>query len=147
MPSIITGDLLNTDKAQDEKSARRAVNRFLNDLNERVHPETNAIIVTLRNHLFAQKAETIVKTLSPEIKNRKPEAAITLGARHYGIERALKEEDKERVWLIDKLLSVPGLKKTREKIATIARFDFNKEKDKWELTERFKDPHLAKIEK
>ncbi len=146
-PSIITGNLLSTDRVDDEQSARRDVDRFLNDLNERAHPETNAIIATMRNNLFAQKAETIAGKLSPEIKNRKPEVAITLGARHHGIEDALSKKDEERAGLIDKILSVPGLKDTREKIATIARFDFNREKNKWEMTDRFKDPHLAKIEK
>lgn len=118
----------------DEKSISRNIARFLSDLNERIHPETNFLIVTLRNSLFAQKLETIAERLGSEIKDRKPEVAITIGGRHHGIEKALKKEDKRRVWLINKLLSVPGLKKTREKIATIARFDFNKEKNMWEMT-------------
>lgn len=129
----------------DKKSFSRAVERFLGDLNERIHPETNTILVTLRNNLMAQKLKTVSEKL--EIQNRKPEVGISIGEYHHGIEKALKKDDEERVKLVDKLLNVPGLKKTREKIATIAKFDFNKEEDKWELTDRFKDPHLAKIEK
>ncbi len=146
-PAGIIRGLFGEDFIVGEKSASRAVEKFLDDLNERIHPETNAIIQTLRNSLLAQKAKTIAERLGLEIKGRKPEIALTVGAAHHGIEKALLKEDEERVWLIDKLLSVPGLKNTREKIATIARFDFNKEKDKWELTDQSKDPHLAKIEK
>lgn len=129
----------------DEKSAGRAIEKFLTDLNERTHPETNAILLTLRNYVMAQKLKTIAEKLG--IKNRKPEVAIAIGKRHSGIEKALEKEDEERVRLVNKLLSIPGLKKTRENIATIAQFDFNEKENKWELTDQFKDPYLSKIEK
>lgn len=145
LPGGVIRYLFEEEGILDEKSASRAVERFLWDLNEKIHPETKAIIVTLRNHLMAQKMKTISERL--EIQNRKPEVTTVVGAFHHGIEEALEEDDEERVKLVDKLLSVPGLEKTREKIATIARLDFNKEKDGWELTEQFKDPHLLKIEK
>lgn len=146
-PNLIINNLLSIGEVPDEKSARRAVDRFLNDLDETAHPEKNSIIVTLRNHLFAQKAETIAKTLSPEIKTEKPEIAITLGARHHGIEGAFSKKDEERAWLIDVISSVPGMEKTREKIATVARFDFNEKENKWEMTERFEDELLTGIKK
>ncbi len=131
----------------DEKSISRAIERFLGNLNEKIHPETHFILATLRNSLFAQKMKTIAESL--KIQNRKPEIAVTLGAGHHGIEKALLKDDEKRVGLIKKLLSVPapGLKKIRESIATIAWFDFNKEKGWWELTKQFKDPNLSKIEK
>lgn len=73
--------------------------------------------------------------------------AIVVGAGHTGIEKVLGKEDKERVRLIDRLLNVPGLGKAREKIATIARCDFDKNQNKWLVTEIFEDPYLAPLEK
>lgn len=99
----------------------------------------------LRDYLFAQKLKTIAERL--ETQKRKPEIAIVIGAGHTGIEEALKKSNEERVKLIDNRSDDPDLREAREKIATIARFDFNEKEGKWELTDRFKDPHLAKIEK
>lgn len=129
----------------NEFDASQAVSRFLNDLDERMHPETNAILLTLRNHLFAQKLKTIANTMTSYTRG-KPEVGIVIGARHTGIEAALQKEDKGRVELVDRLLHIPGLGGIREKIATIARMDFDKDKGRWVVTAITKDPHLAPLE-
>lgn len=143
MPGLIlSASQVQTTK--DEHSASRAVNRFLTDLEERIHPETEAIVMTLRNHLFAQKLKTIADMMSSHTEG-KPEVGIVIGARHTGIEAALQKEDQERVELINRLLHLPGLEETRAKIATIARMDFDEDQHVW-VASIFKDPHLAPLE-
>ncbi|QQG46485.1 MAG: hypothetical protein HYY55_01420 [Candidatus Niyogibacteria bacterium] len=136
-------------KRVDEQSATRAVSRFLMDLNERIHPETEKIILTLRNHLAAKKMRAIAGHLRAESGevSEKPELAAIFGAAHHGIERALQKEDKELMRIIEKILQQPGLEEARKKIAKIARLDFNEREDRWKTTEIFDDPDLAKIQK
>lgn len=128
----------------DEESMRQKFAKSVIESGEKIHPERDAIILTLRNHLMAQKMKTIAKTLIN--KNEKPEVAILIGAGHTGIEKALEKEDKERIELVNKLLKIPGLKKTKEKIATIARLDFDEKEGRWKAT-ILKDPKLTEIEK
>lgn len=131
-----------------KKNAIGKTTSFLDDVNDAIHPETrHEIIRILRNHLFAEKADTVARKLALEIQNRKPEITITVGSNHYGIEKAFFKKDEERARLINEILSSSGSKGMREKIATIARFDYNKKENKWEMTDRFKDKLLAGIEK
>lgn len=136
---------LLVNSAADYNSKLRAVNRFFSSLNEKVHPETNAIVVTLRNHIIVQKLHTIAQRLKEGV-NKKPEIALIFGAGHTGIENALEKDDKDRVEIIDRLLEFPGAGDMRRRLANIARFDFDKKSDKWKLTEIFKDPVLAPLE-
>lgn len=122
-----------------------AAARFLFNFNERFHPETGFAVLILRNHLMAQKLTTIAKSIS-DFKGEKPEIGIVVGAYHVGIEKALRKSNEERIKSIDRILHFPGLKEAREKIAFIARLDFNKEQNKWVATEIFKDSYLATIE-
>lgn len=126
----------------EEKSAIRAVNRFLNDIDERVHPETQAIILTLRNYLMAQKMKTVAEQFFQ--KDKKADVAMIVGSGHSGIEKALQKDDPERIEVIHKLLKTPGLSKARKQIATIARFDFDDANNKWKTT-LFEDPRLTSI--
>lgn len=98
------------------------------------HPETVAIILTLRNHIWAQKLETITKTLSTK---RKPIIALIIGKGHTGVERALAKDEEERLEIIRTLMLGS---KTKEE-ATIARFDFIN--GRWE-TQIFFDPEMIK---
>ncbi len=127
------------------QSKSENLNRFLTELNEKIHPEIYAIILTLRNYLLAQKMETIAQTLKK--KNKKPEIAIVVGASHYGIEKALQKEKNKRIELINFLTKLPGLEESRKRIATIARFDFDEKEKNWKVTQIFKDPLLVPLEK
>jgi len=137
--------LFSKGKPVDERSQTRAITRFLTELNEGIHPEVNAIILTLRNYLMAQKLVTIARKLSGE-KNIKKEIAIVVGAAHSGIEKSLTKKDEERESLIKKLLAVPGLEEARKRIAAITRMDFDEKQNRWVATEIFKDPLLASLE-
>jgi hypothetical protein len=129
----------------EEDTLTSKINRFLINLNEKIHPETHMVILTLRNLIMAQKLTTIAKELQQKI-GKKPEIGIVVGARHIGIEDALKMSKKERMEIIKRILNIPALEKLREGIATIARFDYKHEKGQWELTEFYKDPNLLELE-
>lgn len=79
--------------------------------------------------------------------SHKPEIALVVGSAHSGIETALQKEAKERKRIISTLFKVPGMGKAKKHIASIARFDFNNDKKKWEVTEIFKDPNLVLLER
>jgi hypothetical protein len=129
----------------DEKTAIRKINRFLINLNEKSHPEVYTVVLTLRNLIMAQKLITIAKEIHNEI-DEKPEIGVVVGGGHIGIERALKLTTKERMNTIGKILSIPGLKGLRENVAAIARFDYDPQIGKWQLTKFYKDPSLLNLE-
>lgn len=140
--------LLQRGKVIDERSKRRMIHRFFLDLNQRIHPETEIILHTLRNDVIAQKLTTIAQTQFPNLA-RKPDIALTIGAGHIGIEHSFQKESEGRVELIRKLLRIPGLEEARKRVAAIARIDYEGEEDnktKWNV-KIFKDPHLAPLEK
>jgi len=133
----------------DESSKARRIFRIIEALNEKIHPETHLIIITLRNIILAQKLHTIAEELSEEIR-RIPEVAIAVGASHIGIEEALKKTNEERKRIIERILGFPGIEKLAgkiEEISTIARFDFDRNSGRWKLTKIFQDPILDVIEK
>jgi hypothetical protein len=114
---------------------------------EKTYLETEIILLTLRNHIMAQKLITVANKLNDELK-RKPEIGSIIGAAHIGIEASLKKEDKDRILIIEKILSLtkPFLDDDLYKrLTTIARFDFKE--GKWVVSEIFEDPLLAKLEK
>lgn len=131
------------DRKTDETSAKRIIQRVVTDLNEMAHPETHALLLTLRNYLWAQKLKTIAADTL--VVDRKPEIAMVVGALHHGLESALQKDDEQRTRLIDTLLSVPGLEEARRKVANIARLDFDASSKQWEAR-IFKDPVLAGLE-
>ena len=122
---------------------RSQVDRFLATINEKIHPETDAILLTLRNYLIAQKTEAVANMLAME-QQKKPEVAVVIGQAHSGIERALQKSEQDRVAVIDKLLAVPGLGDARKKIAAIARLDFMDDGGGWKASIS-QDPHLAQL--
>lgn len=63
------------------KGAEGAVQRFLVDLEEKIHPETTFVILTLRNYLLAQKMKTIIKSLGRG--DKKPEFSYCGRRRSY----------------------------------------------------------------
>lgn len=159
----------------DRKGAMGEIDKFLTKLNEKIHPETNAIVLTMRNALNAKKIKEIAKLMEKEVlekeqaakeifekemekrpggarkkwverEDKRPEVAIVMGAWHRGIEDALLDDEEELIELVDELLGVPGLEETRKKIATIARFDFDEEENKWKAR-ILKDRKLTEIEK
>ena len=132
------------DKAMlNEEAVRRKIHRFLIKLNEKIHPETNMILITLRNIIMAQKLITIAQDINKEI-SKKPEIGVVVGASHIGIEEALNLDEKERNEIIEKIMNfAKGVKKN---IATIARFDYDSKTERWELTKFYKDPFLASLE-
>jgi pheromone shutdown protein TraB len=132
------------DKAMlNEETARRKIHRFLIKLNEKIHPETHMILITLRNIIMAQKLITIARDINKEI-SKKPEIGVVVGASHIGIEGALNLDEKERKEIIGQIMNfAKGIKKN---IATIARFDYNSKTEGWELTKFYKDPFLASLE-
>lgn len=129
------------EKMLNEKNASRKVARILEDVQEKIHPETEKIIITLRNYLIAQKTIAVAKELS--LSDIKPKIGIVVGASHHGVEKALKEEDAKRIEVIKNLLSAPEIRGASSHAALIVRLDFDGELDKWETTDIFQDPAIA----
>lgn len=101
---------------------KRKVRQF-GKFSDTIHPEFRTFAVEGRNHLIAQKSETVAKILEKE-NNKKPEVAISIGAAHYDLEDALKISDEER---IEKLKSYEDI--SLEDEALIIRIDFEKSPD------------------
>lgn len=124
--SVASGGIL------DESDPRRAVQRFLTELNDDIHPETNLAITRFRNLLFAHKATLIGTWLNSE-KNH-PQVSMILGALHTGIEKDLVRDDLERSSLLEELLSVDGLEEFRNQCSKIGRFDYFPKHNRWLMT-------------
>lgn len=122
-----------------DEEARSIINRFVLDLNERIHPETNLIVLTLRNHLLAQKMQTIAEFTNSERK--KPEIGIIIGHAHIGIERSLEKKSEERTEIIKKILNFTVSNRIKEKIAKICWFNFHPKTNRWNAV-IFEDPFL-----
>lgn len=108
-------------------------------LQEEIHPEVFALLVTLRNFIFASKLEAIQE--HDKVPFPEAELAIILGAAHSGVEDALRMDPQVRTKAIEDFLSyLPML--DREKISKIVRLDYNTDTAKWDQTEIFDDPKL-----
>lgn len=125
----------------NEQSMKRAVDRFVTDLGEQMHPETWAVVLTLRNNMIAHKMETVAENFRNE-KRIDPELALVCGSSHSGIDEVLAKTNTERIFVINRLLSVPGLDEAKRRVATIARLDFDNKEGHWTAS-IFKDPTLS----
>jgi hypothetical protein len=129
----------------NEQTARRKVDRLLIELDEKIHPELNIIILTLRNLVMAQKLITITQDFRGEA-GQKPEIAAVVGGGHIGLEKALREREENRIKIIQQILSVPGISGLRNEIANIARFDYEPKEERWKLTNFYQDSFLLQLE-
>jgi hypothetical protein len=110
-------------KEIDETSVLRKGERLVDTAQYHTHPETRSLMVDARNDLFAQKSETIARSLGKSL-GRKPSIAIVIGAGHVGLERSLQKSGDDRLGFIrEKLGSNIG----NEKL--IARLDFSDEEE------------------
>ncbi len=122
-----------------------SVEKFLQDLNENIHPETNEIVFTFRNYLAAHKAVTLAKTLgSKGIQH--PQISLVYGAGHSGLEKALTRTSEDRLAYLESILNKQGMEKIRREVSKIARVDFNERENRWEITSILSDPSLAPLE-
>lgn len=132
---------ISRDSMLDEKTASRHIARILGDLQEKIHPETESLIITLRNQLMAQKMITITKML--DLQDSKIKVGIVVGARHHGIEKALQIKDAKRIKIINDLLNAPELEKARKTASIIARMDFSEKSGKWITTGIYHDSTIV----
>jgi hypothetical protein len=128
--------------ATSEESAAAKVSYFLDDLNQNIHPETEAIIQTFRNHLIAQKMTTVMRELAKEGHGR-PNVGLVIGSAHSGMEKALEASDHDRTEVIEMVLSLPGMEEERKSLAKIARYDFVD--GQWQVS-YIEDPALVALE-
>lgn len=108
-------------------------------LQEEIHPELYALLVTLRNFIFASKLEAIKQ--HDQDASSAAELAIILGAGHTGVENALRMDPQVRAKAINEYLRyLPTI--DREKLTKIVRLDYDRQAAKWQTTETFDDPKL-----
>ncbi|MBI2640749.1 MAG: hypothetical protein HYW91_02605 [Candidatus Sungbacteria bacterium] len=120
--------------------------RKLIKLQETVHPELKAIILTLRNAIFARKLYALANHFNL-VKGEKPEIAITVGAAHTGLEDMLLEDPLRRGEVLEKFFSTFGIDKGKISISPIAVAMFSTEEGRWVVKEIFNDPLLNQIER
>lgn len=141
----IANDLTHRGGTQhpDEGSIARSGDRALIHTQEALHPELNAVDITLRNALFAQKLTTIARDMGHEFE-RKPEIGIIVGSRHVGIEQMLAVSDEKRVKIIVDIVHALGAEGIQEHISKIAELKFDQVAAQWQQKRVFDDPMLAK---
>ncbi len=158
LPSVIIGSYLSSHIPGmastamnlgriNEETVKRKIHRFLTTLNEKTHPETYIILLTLRNYIIAQKLNTIAQMLRKDFINKKPQVAIVIGASHIGIETALQESDDERKTLLTRIFNLPitemVLKEAISNVATIAWLEYDEKLEKWVTKKIFFDPVIG----
>jgi hypothetical protein len=127
----------------NEQSILRKTERTVDAIDESIHPELHGVLITLRNHLLAQKTTTIADSI--KTNNKKTEISVVIGAGHHRIEDALKKTAKDRLEIIKKMLNSPMLNsEARANISKIARSDFDSEKGEWKAS-IFDDPYLKHV--
>ncbi|MFY9462319.1 MAG: twin-arginine translocation signal domain-containing protein [Candidatus Sungiibacteriota bacterium] len=129
-----------------EATLTRKIQRKVGAAAERIHPETEAILLTFRNALWAQKLETIAGELQKEI-GRKPDITFSVGAEHFGLEEMLGVASESRIESIKNFLNVFGLKSAAQELSAIARVEYSAREARWIATKIINDPELKKIEK
>lgn len=116
----------------DRREAAATVDKFLTAAAEKSHPEIDGFVLTFRNHLIAEKLVTISEIIESD-PGKKPEIGIVMGGGHTGLEYALQKSREERLNIIKDWL--PWVRpEQRDNISTIARLDFNENKNDWEAT-------------
>lgn len=136
--------LKTTSPSGPKRSGLVKLGHNLGQLDEVIHPEVSSVLVTLRNHLMAQKWKTIMHIVGSENKIN-PEVSQIIGAEHTNIITAIDKPDKQVAEIIDKILSITRLSAEREKISAIARADWDKETGAWRVRE-YSDPVLRPLE-
>lgn len=134
------------EKTVKESSEIRRVQRTIGKIQEKLHPETEGIILTFRNALWAQKLETIAKELTKQGAQR-PEVGIGVGGDHFGIEDMLNSPPQKRLEAISKFLKVFGSEQALPNISPIARLEYSEKEKRWIATQIINDPELEKLEK
>ncbi|MDO8512624.1 MAG: hypothetical protein Q7S57_05080 [bacterium] len=102
-----------------ESSLARKSERNLISFNDKAHPELNKdFTIELRNKVMAQKAETVAKSLTKAgVVN--PVCSVYVGAKHFGMEQALKKTERQRMQEIRDYT-----KEDTSQLGKIARIDF-----------------------
>lgn len=123
-----------------EHFRQSAVESNFRKIQEIIHPETEAAILTFRNAIWAQKLEFLARRLR---KEKKPELAMIAGVYHSGLENMLKEDQDKRLNSVKRFLKIFGGGSIS--LSPVARVEFKE--NRWRATEIVKEPRLEKIEK
>jgi hypothetical protein len=143
----ILDDLVESSYAQRVRHTKLSgAARALQGINEKIHPETEGLILTLRNALWAQKLEAIAGHLTNKL-GRRPEIAVRVGAYHVGIEDMLQEPSHKRSNSLKRFIGRFGNPGEDVSFSDIARIEFSQKDNKWVATDIFKEPVLEEIEK
>ena len=117
------------------------VGRKFREVQETIHPETEAVFTTFRNAIWAQKLEFLAHRLK---NDNTPELAMMAGSYHSGLENMLKENSEKRLRSIKRFLKIFGVGGSFS-LSPIARIEYKE--NRWFATEVIKEPELEKIEK
>lgn len=129
-----------------ESGALRKIQRTVGTIEEKLHPETEAVLLTLRNALWAEKLASIAADLEKET-GRRPEITFPVGAEHFGLEAMLATPSEKRTESIRKFLKIFGLKSAATELSVIARLEYSDAEKRWVAAKIFNAPELQKIEK
>lgn len=115
-------------------------------LNEKVHPETEGLAMTLRNAIWAQKLQFLAPELRRKLE-RKPVIGIKIGAQHSGLEDMLAVNGERRAASIERFLKAfRALGGKNILISSIIHAEFSKEENRWVVQDIKKEPILKNIE-
>lgn len=125
--------------------APSAASRKMRQIQETVHQETEALTLTLRNAVWAQKLQTIAADIALGL-DRKPEIAMQAGAMHTGLEDMLAKKPEERIKIIKDIMKKFGPDKEVD-LASIVRANLWGGSDFPQKIDLIRDPELEKLEK
>lgn len=117
------GEKLATPKGYADKARRAIIN-----VQEKLHPETEGVMRTFRDALWAQKLQSIAQELGQAL-GRKPEIAFAVGKDHVGLAEMLEMPPEKRIQAIQRFLKFFGLREVETDIAAIAKL-------KWHETDK-----------
>ncbi len=152
---VAKGALLATDVAgllgmPDDRHAQRSdFMKNAAEVGETINPETEAVIVTFRNAVWAHKFSELAKEWQARTGG-KPEIAVQLATGHSGVETMLRMDPRKRLDYIQNVVRVISpiiaIGENGLQLSPVGKFEYSREKKQWLPTMLRKDPELQKIE-
>lgn len=108
-------------------------------ISQKLHPEVDLFVLTLRNAILAQKEQWLMEKMG-----ERPHCASVLGMAHSGIEDQIRYSPERRLGFLRRLKPVlPWVISSKETFYQIALLDFNGRF--WQVREILEEPELKEL--
>ena len=115
-------------------------------ISENLYPQSSNYFLTLRNLIAAEKMEKLYEENKEQFDGK--ELVAVYGAWHTGLAEALKMGSEERLKRVQSIISLlhklPTPIRPPDDVGLVIRFDFDKTRDAWHVTQAFEDADIRK---